>query len=157
MREEDAMAARSRLVLLIGGVLMVGSLPAHAMAGVPVVNEHEKFSVTFPDEVCGIPVITVIRGVDTFRVFDDGTFLYRRVHGDLHRRERGVGDREQRGTGRRALRADREPGRDPHVRRSVSGDAGESLDHRGPVLYLDAGPPRSRGPGRSTRTGSSMS
>ena len=60
------------------GVLALGllaALPSLGLAAAPIVNEHTRFSETFPDEICGIPGSSTISVVDNFKVFGDGTFL----------------------------------------------------------------------------------
>jgi hypothetical protein len=54
------------------GVPLATALPVAASA--PIVNEHERFSDTFEDELCGISGTSTINVVDNFKLFADGTF-----------------------------------------------------------------------------------
>jgi len=53
-------------------VLPLATAPP-AAASAPIVNEHERFSDTFEDEVCGISGTSTIKGVDNFILYADGT------------------------------------------------------------------------------------
>jgi hypothetical protein len=44
-------------------------LPPHRSS-----NEHNRFTETFTEEVCGIPGTTTVSGVDNFKLYADGTF-----------------------------------------------------------------------------------
>jgi FlaG/FlaF family flagellin (archaellin) len=59
-----AVAATALLLVAAG----IGS------AAAPVVHEHENFTDTFADSVCGIPGTSVVRGVDTFTLSADNLF-----------------------------------------------------------------------------------
>jgi hypothetical protein len=48
--------------------------PATALAAKPVERFHDNFRDTFTDVVCGIPVDGVAVGVETFRLYADGSF-----------------------------------------------------------------------------------
>jgi hypothetical protein len=60
---------------LVGLLALVVALPATGVAAGPTVNEHSRFTDTFPDEICGIAGTSTIEVVDNFRLYDDGTFL----------------------------------------------------------------------------------
>jgi hypothetical protein len=61
--------------LLTAALVLTVALPGIGVAAAPVVNEHSRFSETFPDEICGISGTSTIRVVDNFKLFADGTFL----------------------------------------------------------------------------------
>jgi hypothetical protein len=68
-------------------LLLATATPATASA--PIVNEHERFTETFDDEVCGISGTSTLIAVDNFRLYADGTFTDTSVfQARLHRRER---------------------------------------------------------------------
>jgi hypothetical protein len=56
-------------------VVLLVALPSLAAAARPIVNEHLRFTETFPEEICGIPGTSEIRVVDNFKLYADGTFL----------------------------------------------------------------------------------
>jgi hypothetical protein len=61
---------------LVAGVFVLGvliALPAVGTAAGPIVNEHSRFTETFPDEICGIPGTSSITVVDNFKLYADGT------------------------------------------------------------------------------------
>jgi hypothetical protein len=60
----------SGVVAAIVAVVMPGS----GVAAKPVFHSHENFSDTFPDNVCGIPGTSVVRGVDNFTVYANNRF-----------------------------------------------------------------------------------
>jgi hypothetical protein len=60
----------SGVVAAIVAVVMPGS----GVAAKPVFHSHENFSDTFPDNVCGIPGTSVVRGVDNTTVYANNTF-----------------------------------------------------------------------------------
>jgi hypothetical protein len=65
-----------KLALVLAAALaltLAGSSGAFAAA--PIVNEHNRFTDTFPDELCGIEGTSTISVVDNFRLYADGTFL----------------------------------------------------------------------------------
>src|ERR1043166_7569252 len=65
-----------RFAFLLTGLLVLAvALPGVGVAAAPTVNEHIRFTDTFPDELCDIPGTSTIRVVDNFRLFADGTFL----------------------------------------------------------------------------------
>jgi hypothetical protein len=64
-----------KLALVITAALaltLAGSSGAFAAA--PIVNEHNRFTDTFPDSLCGIEGTSTISVVDNFRLYADGTF-----------------------------------------------------------------------------------
>jgi hypothetical protein len=61
--------------LLTGMLALVVALPSIGSAAQPIVNEHSRFTDTFPDEICGIPGTSTIDVVDNFKLYADGTFL----------------------------------------------------------------------------------
>jgi hypothetical protein len=61
--------------LLIGLLALAVALAGTAAAAKPTVNEHSRFTDTFPDEICGIAGTSTIEVVDNFKLYDDGTFL----------------------------------------------------------------------------------
>lgn len=62
-------------LLLIGLLALAVALPGSGVAAKPIVNEHSRFTDTFPDEICGIAGTSTIEVVDNFKLYDDGTFL----------------------------------------------------------------------------------
>lgn len=46
-----------------------------ANAAAPLVNEHNQFTDTFPDELCDLPATTTVNAVDNFKLYTDGTFM----------------------------------------------------------------------------------
>jgi hypothetical protein len=65
-----------RLAILVTGLLALAvALPSIGVAAKPVVNEHSRFTDTFPDEICGISGTSTVDVVDNFKLFADGTFL----------------------------------------------------------------------------------
>jgi hypothetical protein len=66
-----------RLVLatiVTASVLPLATAPP-AAASAPIVNEHERFSETFEDELCGISGTSTVTVVNIFILYADGTFL----------------------------------------------------------------------------------
>jgi hypothetical protein len=65
-----------RFAFLLTGILVLAvALPGVGVAAAPIVNEHVRFTDTFPDQLCDIPGTSTIRVVDNFKLFADGTFL----------------------------------------------------------------------------------
>lgn len=65
-----------RFAFLLSGLLALAvALPGVGVAAKPIVNEHNSFSDTFPDELCGIAGTSTISVVDNFKLYADGTFL----------------------------------------------------------------------------------
>jgi hypothetical protein len=61
------------LVAVLGLGLLVG-LPGLGTAAAPILNEHDRFTDTFPGQFCGIPGTSSITVVDNFKLYADGTF-----------------------------------------------------------------------------------
>lgn len=53
--------------------LVAAVVPTAGVAGKVVFHEHENFSDTFSDTVCGISGTSVVQGVDNFTVYADNT------------------------------------------------------------------------------------
>jgi hypothetical protein len=65
-----------RFAFLLTGLLVLAvALPGIGVAAAPIVNEHNRFTDTFPDQLCDIPGTSTISVVDNLRLFADGTFL----------------------------------------------------------------------------------
>jgi hypothetical protein len=65
-----------RFAFLVTGLLVLAvALPGVGAAAAPIVNEHARFTDTFPDALCDIPGTSTITVVDNFKLFPDGTFL----------------------------------------------------------------------------------
>lgn len=65
-----------RFAFLLTGLLALAvALPGIGVAAKPIVNEHERFTDTFPDELCDIAGTSTIEVVDNFKLYGDGTFL----------------------------------------------------------------------------------
>jgi hypothetical protein len=65
-----------RFAFLLTGLLVLAvALPGGGVAAAPIVNEHSRFTDTFPDQLCDIPGTSTVTVVDNFRLFADGTFL----------------------------------------------------------------------------------
>jgi hypothetical protein len=63
--------------LILVGMLATSLFPLTtqpAAASAPIVNEHNGFTETFKDKICGVAGSSTIWGVDTFRLYADGTF-----------------------------------------------------------------------------------
>lgn len=65
---------RFALVLAVAAALTIAA-SSGAFAAAPLVNEHNQFTETFPDELCDMPRITTVSAVDNFKLYADGTFL----------------------------------------------------------------------------------
>jgi hypothetical protein len=64
-----------KLVLVLAAALaltLAGS--GGAFAAAPIVNEHDRFTDTFPDNLCGIEGTSTLDIVDNFKLYADGTF-----------------------------------------------------------------------------------
>jgi hypothetical protein len=69
-------AAVPKLALVLAGALALTiAASGSASAAAPIVNEHNSFTDTFPDELCGIQGTSTVSGVDNFKLFADNTFL----------------------------------------------------------------------------------
>ena len=62
-------------LVLAGALALTMAASSGAFAATPLVNEHNQFTETFPDQLCGIPGITTVSAVDNFKLYADGTFL----------------------------------------------------------------------------------
>ena len=62
-------------LVLAAALALTMAASSGAFAAVPLVNEHNQFTETFPDELCDIPGTSTIRAVDNFKLYADGTFL----------------------------------------------------------------------------------
>jgi hypothetical protein len=67
---------RHRMMALAGLAiaLLALVLPASSVAAKPVIQEHSNFSDTFPSNFCGIEGTSVVKGVESFTLYADGTF-----------------------------------------------------------------------------------
>jgi hypothetical protein len=66
-----------RITAVVGGAaaLMLMAAPAGAAVGAkPIAQFHDHFTESFSDEICGIPVDTVIVVTDNFFVYEDDSF-----------------------------------------------------------------------------------
>jgi hypothetical protein len=69
-------ATMRRLVLVLAGALALTlTLASGAFGAAPILNEHNRFTETFPDELCGISGTTTFSGVDNFKLYADGTYM----------------------------------------------------------------------------------
>jgi hypothetical protein len=65
-----------RLALVLAGALALTiAASSGAFAAAPLVNEHNQFTDTFPDELCDLPGTTTVNAVDNFKLYADGTFM----------------------------------------------------------------------------------
>jgi hypothetical protein len=62
------------LVALGSAVAAATTLVGIGAAARPVIHEHENFSDTFADSICGISGTSVVRGVDNFTLYPDNRF-----------------------------------------------------------------------------------
>jgi hypothetical protein len=62
-------------LVLAGALALTIAASSGAFAAAPLVNEHNQFTDTFPDELCDIPGTTTVSAVDNFKLYADGTFL----------------------------------------------------------------------------------
>jgi hypothetical protein len=65
---------RKLALVLAGALALTIVVSGGAFAAAPLVNEHNRFTDTFSDELCGIPGTTTVSGVDNFKLYADGTF-----------------------------------------------------------------------------------
>src|SRR4029450_5230961 len=61
-------------LVLAGALALTLVVAGGAFAAAPLVNEHNRFTDTFADELCGIPGTTTVSGVDNFKLYADGTY-----------------------------------------------------------------------------------
>jgi hypothetical protein len=66
---------RRLAVVLAGALALTLAISSGAVAAAPIINEHTRFTETFPDELCGIPGTTTITIVDNFKLYADDTVL----------------------------------------------------------------------------------
>jgi hypothetical protein len=66
---------KSSLFFVVLASLFVFAVPGNAAAAEPIAHFHERFSDTFPNEMCGIGGTSVIEGVENVTRFSDGTFI----------------------------------------------------------------------------------
>jgi hypothetical protein len=66
-------ATMRKLALVLAGALTL-VVSGGAFAAAPLVNEHNRFTDTFQDELCGISGTSTISVVDNFKLYADGTF-----------------------------------------------------------------------------------
>jgi hypothetical protein len=66
---------KSSLFCVVLASLFVFAVPGNAAAAEPIAHFHERFSDTFPTEMCGIGGTSVIEGVENVTRFSDGTFI----------------------------------------------------------------------------------
>jgi hypothetical protein len=64
---------RSVLFCVAVAAIVAVVMPGAGAAAKVVFHEHENFSDTFADNICGIPGTTVVQGVDNFTVYADNT------------------------------------------------------------------------------------
>jgi hypothetical protein len=65
---------RKFALVLAGALALTLVVSSGAFAAAPLVNEHNRFTDTFPDEFCGIPGTSTVSVVDNFKLYADGTF-----------------------------------------------------------------------------------
>jgi hypothetical protein len=68
------MLRRLNLAAMLAAFVLPLATAAPAAASAPIVNEHERFTETFPDKVCGFSGTSTITVVDNFKLYADGTF-----------------------------------------------------------------------------------
>jgi hypothetical protein len=62
--------------VLAAALALTMAASSGAFAAAPLVNEHNQFTETIPDdELCDIPGITAVSAVDNFKLYADGTFM----------------------------------------------------------------------------------
>jgi hypothetical protein len=61
------------LSVVIGAIVAV-LMPGSGVAAKPVFYSHANFRDTFPDEICGVPGTSFVRGVDNATIYADNTF-----------------------------------------------------------------------------------
>jgi hypothetical protein len=61
--------------VLAGILALTLAVSSGAFAAAPIINEHSRFTETFPDELCGISGTTTLSAVDNFKLYADGTYL----------------------------------------------------------------------------------
>jgi hypothetical protein len=66
---------RKLALVLAGALALTLVISGGAFAAAPLVNEHNRFTDTVPDELCGIPGTTTFSAVDNFKLYADGTYL----------------------------------------------------------------------------------
>jgi hypothetical protein len=64
---------RVALLSVVVAAIVAVVMPGSGVAAKVVFHSHENFSDTFADNICGIPGMSVARGVDNFQVFADNT------------------------------------------------------------------------------------
>jgi hypothetical protein len=65
---------RKFALVLAGALALTLVVSGGAFAAAPLVNEHNRFTDTFSDELCGILGTSTFSGVDNFKLYADGTF-----------------------------------------------------------------------------------
>jgi hypothetical protein len=60
--------------LVTAALVLALASPMIGVAAAPIVNDHSRFTDTFPDNICGIPGSSTINVVDNFKLYADGTF-----------------------------------------------------------------------------------
>jgi hypothetical protein len=97
-----------------------------------LVNEHNQFTETFPDQLCDIPGTTTVSAVDNFKLYADGTFLDTNMF-------RQVFTAADSGKSIMIFSAEQAAGMDEpiqnpdgHLQRHLQGDAREAVDPRWP-------------------------
>lgn len=75
---------------ILGACVLGIGTAAPAAASAPVVNEHERFSETFEDELCGISGTATTTVVDNFRLYADGTFRDTSTFSEIFTSENGI-------------------------------------------------------------------
>jgi hypothetical protein len=66
--------ARKLALVLAGALALTIAASGSASAAAPVVNEHTRFTDTFPDRVCGIRGTSAVSVVDNFKLYANDTF-----------------------------------------------------------------------------------
>jgi hypothetical protein len=66
---------RKFALVLAGALALTLVVSGGAFAAAPLVNEHNRFTETNPDELCGILGTSTISVVDNFKLYADGTFM----------------------------------------------------------------------------------
>jgi len=66
---------RKLALVLAGALALTIAASGTASAAAPIVNEHSRFTDTFPDQLCDIQGTSTISVVDNFKLYADNTFL----------------------------------------------------------------------------------
>jgi hypothetical protein len=70
-----AATVRKLALVLAGALALTIAASGSASAAAPIVNEHSRFTDTFPDQLCDIQGTSTISVVDNFKLYADNTFL----------------------------------------------------------------------------------